>query len=169
MLADVAGQPLQLQRHIPDFLGIAIFCQELPQDLLPVAGFLQGDAHLERNELRELVRQAVGFTLNARDVPHHRLRRHGAEDHPVAAGHAEIHVEVGHGYPFGIEKALEKQVVGDGVQVCNLQRVGHQRPSAGTASRSHRDTLLFRPANEVHHDQKITRKYSSMLNPAGTG
>ncbi len=89
---------------------------------------IERDAELEGNELRDPVDKAVGHAEHAADVAHHGLRRHGAVgddlrdalaavllrhvvDDPVAAVHAEVDVEVGHRDAFGIQEALEQQVV----------------------------------------------------------
>jgi hypothetical protein len=108
-------------------------------------------------------------------VAHHRLGRHGAVggdlrhpvaavalgdvfDHPVAAFHAEIDVEIRHRHPFGIEKTLEQQIVGQRVQIGDAERVGHQRTGAGTAPRSDRHPVGARPLDEVGDDQEIAGK-----------
>ncbi len=89
---------------------------------------VQRDAELEGNELGDLVDEAVTHSEHATDVAHHGLRGHGAVgddlrdplaavllrhvlDDAVAAFHAEVDVEVGHRHAFGIQEALEQQVV----------------------------------------------------------
>ncbi len=71
------------------------------------------------------------------------LRGHGAEgddladlvppvllgnvlDHLLAAVLAEVHVDIGHGDPLGVEEAFEKQVVGDRVDIGDPDGVGDQ-------------------------------------------
>ena len=175
MLADVAGNALQLHRHIPDFLGLGVVPQEIPQGLFLLQGLGQGHAHFERDHLRQLVGQAVGLALYPGHVAHHRLGGHGAEgnnlgdrfaavgighivDYPVALLHAEIDIEVRHRDPLGVEEALEQQVVFQRVQVGDFQRVGHQGAGAGSAPGTHRYVVLLGPANEVHDDQEVTRE-----------
>src|SRR5690606_1623993 len=114
VLAGATGDAFQLEGHLPDFLGFLVVLEELAQRFLHLVGLLQGHAHFEGDHLRQLVGQTVGLALGARHVAHHRLGGHGAEgddlahrvaavlvrhvlDHPVAAIHAEVHVEVGHG------------------------------------------------------------------------
>src|SRR5690606_18644996 len=110
-----------------------------------------------------------------RHVAYHRLGRHGTEgddlahrvapvglghvvDHPVAAVHAEVDVEVGHGNPFRVEEAFEQQVVGQRVEVGDLQHIGHQRTGARTPARADRHTVVLGPLYEVHDDQEVAGK-----------
>ena len=48
MLAHVAGNALQLHRHIPDFLGLGVIPQEIPQGLFLLQGLGQGHPHFKR-------------------------------------------------------------------------------------------------------------------------
>ena len=79
-------------------------------------------------------------------------------DHPVAAFHAKVHVEIRHGDPLGVEEALKQQIIVDGIQVGDAQRVGHQRPGAGSPARPHRNALLLGPGDEFHDHQEVARK-----------
>src|SRR5690606_40309628 len=79
-------------------------------------------------------------------------------DHPVAPFHAEVDIEVGHGYPFRVEEAFEQQVVLQRVQVGDQQRVGDQRARPGTPARADRHAVVLGPLDEVHHDQEVTGK-----------
>src|SRR5690606_7330078 len=121
------------------------------------------------------VGQAVGLALHPGHVTHHRLCRHGTEgddlgyrvapvglghvfDDPIAAFHAEVDIEVGHGYPFRIEEAFEQQVVLQRVQVGDQVHVGDQRSSPGTTAGADRHAVVLGPLDEVHHDQEVTGK-----------
>ena len=142
VLAGTAHHAFELERHFPDFLGFLVVLEELAQRLLHLVGFLQGHAHFEGDHLRQTVGQTVGLTLRPGDVAHHRLGRHRAKgddlahriapvflshvvDHSVAAVHAEVDVEVGHGNPLGVEESFEQQVIGQRIEVSDLQHVGH--------------------------------------------
>ncbi len=175
MFAGTAGDAFELERHLPDFAGILVDGEEVAQRLLHLVGLLEGHAHFERDHLRQTVGQAIGLALDPRHVTHHRLGRHGAEgddlahriapvrlghviDDPVAAVHAEVDVEVGHGNTFGVEEALEQQVVGQRIEVGDLQHVGHQRAGTRTAARADRHAVVLGPLDEVHNDQEVTGK-----------
>ena len=75
-------------------------------------------------------------------------------DHPLAALHAEIDVEIRHGHPLRIQQALEEEVVAQRVQIRDAEAVGHQRCGAG-APAAHRHGVLPRPVDELLHDQKV--------------
>src|SRR5690606_9468889 len=132
-----------------------------------------GHADLEGDHLRQLVGQAVGLALHPGHVTHHRLGRHGTEgddlgyrvapvglghvfDDPIAAFHAEVDIEVGHGYPFRVEDGFELQVVLQRVQVGEQQRVSDMRSRPGTLARADRHTVVLGPLDEFHHDQEVT-------------
>ncbi len=76
-------------------------------------------------------------------------------DHPVAALHAEVDVEVGHRDTFRVQETFEQQVVGQRIEVGDLQRVGHQRTGARAPARADRHAVVLRPLDEVHHDQEV--------------
>ncbi|MNM60872.1 hypothetical protein D3C81_721650 [compost metagenome] len=173
MLAGTPGHTLQLQGHVPDFTGVFVALEEVTQDFFLLVGLLQGHAHFEGDHLRQAVGQAVGLALHPRHVAHHRLGGHGTEgddlahritavglghvvDHPVTAVHAEVDVEVGHGNTFRVEEALEQQVVGQRVEVGDLQHIGHQRTGTRTPPRANRHAVVLGPLDEVHNDQEVT-------------
>ena len=105
-------------------------------------------------------------------ITYHRLGSHGAIgddlgdlfapvvlrhiiDHPISPLHAEIDIEVGHGDTFGIQEALEQQVVGQRVEIGNGQRIGHQGTGARTTPRPDRNTIVLGPLDKIGNDQKI--------------
>ena len=79
----------------------------------------------------------------------------GVADHLAAPALVEVHVDVGHRDALGVEEPLEDQLVLDGVQVGDAERVGHQRAggraAAGTAPDAHRLGVL----DEVGHHQEV--------------
>ena len=133
------------------------------------------DTGLVRNEFADAVAKGVTHVEHAPDVTDHGARRHGSErddladrvlavllfhiiNHPVAIALAEINVEVGHGNPLRIEKALEQQVVLQRIQIGNLEGIGHQGAGTGAAPGPDRTTVLLGPVDEITNDQKIARK-----------
>ena len=79
-------------------------------------------------------------------------------DHLQAAAFAEVHVDIRHADAFDVQEALEQEVVGQGVEVGDLERPGHQRPGGRAAPRTHRDALVLGPVDEVLHDEEIGRE-----------
>ncbi|MNM66909.1 hypothetical protein D3C81_784180 [compost metagenome] len=175
MFTGTTADTLELEGHVPDFLGVLIGLEEVAEHLFLLVGFLQGHAHFERDHLRQAIGQAVGLALDPRHVAHHRLGGHGTEgddlahriapvgvghvlDHPVAAIHAEVDVEVGHGNPFRVEETFEQQVVGQRIEVGDLQYVSHQGAGTRTPARAYRHAVVLGPLDEVHNDQEVTRE-----------
>ena len=185
VLAGVAGQVLQLARQVDQvayvFFG-SVALDQLGRGHLALGAALafahrigQRDAQDVGHQLGHAIDEAVGEAEHAPGVAQHRLGGHGAVgddladpvtavlaghvvDHLVAPVHAEVDVEVGHRHAFGIEEALEQQVVGQRVQVGDLQRPGHQRAGTRAAARADRDALVLAPLDEVGHDQEVAGK-----------
>ena len=139
----ITGDPFELEGHFPDFRRFFVSFQKLADHLFLFVGLTQGHADFKRNHFRQTVGKTIGFALHPGYVTDHRLGRHGAEgddlgdgvaaisaghvvDHPVAPFHAEVHIKVGHGYPFRVQKALKQQVVLDWVQIGDFLGIGHQ-------------------------------------------
>ena len=180
MLAHVPGQAFQLEGHLPDFVGglpvrVLVTLQELAQGFFLFIGLFQGHPRGRRDHLGKPVRQTIGFALHPGHVAYHRLGSHGAEsndladriatvlvghvvDHPVTLLHAEIHIEVRHGYPFRVQETFEQQVVANGIQIGNLEGIGHQGTGTGAPPRPHRHFVILAPLNEVGNDQKVAGK-----------
>src|SRR5690606_29847542 len=125
------------------------------------------------DQLGDAVDEAVRVAEHAAGVAHHGFGGHGAVgddladavaavlagdvvDDLVAPVHAEVDVEVGHRHAFGVEEALEQQVVRQRVQVGDAQRPRHQRAGTGTTPRPDRDALFLAPVDEVRNDQEVT-------------
>jgi len=111
-------------------------------------------------------------TQDARGVARGRAREHLAEgddlghvvgavllghvaDHALATADREVDVDVGHRHPLGVEEALEQQVVAQGIDVGDPQRVGHERPRRRAPARPHRDPVVLGEPDEVPHDQEV--------------
>jgi hypothetical protein len=185
VLAGVAGQVFQLQGQVDQVADVVlgvVAVAEFADDAVRFLLRALADADrvfqrhrvggLQRDELGQPVDEAVRETEHAAGIAQHRLRRHRAVgddladavaavlprdvvDHFVAPVHAEVDVEVRHRHAFGIEEALEQQVVGQRVEVGDAERPGHQRAGTGTAAGADRDAVLLRPVDEVGDDQEV--------------
>ncbi len=140
MLAGVAGEALQFAGQVDDELDLFFVLVGLFEVVALFQGLVEGHAQLEGHHLGNAVHHPVGVTHDPTHVTHHGLGRHGAEgddlgdgvapvtpghivDDPVPALHAEVHVEVRHRDPLGVQEALEQQVVFQGVQVRDFEGV----------------------------------------------
>ena len=178
--AHVARQSLERPGELPQLLDrlavVGVFHQlaQLRFELERLVERHRFDA-LERDELGEAVAQAIGQVEYAPHVAHHGFGGHGAEggdlahrvvpitiahvlDHSVAPILAEVDVEVGHGYPLGVEEALEEERIAQGVEVGDAQAVGDERACARTASRADGHAVFLGPVDEVGHDEEVAGK-----------
>ncbi len=171
-VADDALEPLG---DVDDLLGRPVAIDLGPQRLAgsQALGKARRPAHDRvRNQLGQAVSGRVVVAQHARRVAGRRAGEHLAEgddlgdgllavllghvaDHAFAAADREVHVDIGHRYALGIEKALEQQVVAERVHVGDLQRVGHQRAGCRPAPRSHGDARVLGVLDEVPDDQEV--------------
>jgi len=79
-------------------------------------------------------------------------------DDLTAAVHAEINVDVGHRHAFGIQEALEQQLVLQRIEVGDAQSVGNERTGSRSAAGANGNFALFGIADKVPHDKEISRK-----------
>jgi hypothetical protein len=175
--ADVARQAFQLLRQLDQRAHLVFLAVALGQQWLDLHGAVDGDvlARLVGDQLADAVAEGVAHVQHAPDVADRRARRHGAEggdlahrvlavlaldvvDDAVAVGLAEVDVEVGHRHPLGVQEAFEQQLILQGIEVGDLQRIGHQRSRARATPRPHRATVVLGPVDEVAHDQEVTGK-----------
>src|SRR3954463_12302091 len=136
-------------------------------------GIIERDPQLEGDELGDLVYETVAHPEYTAYVADHGLGGHCAVgdylgnaltavfdsyivDDAVAAIHAEVDVEVRHGNALWIQEALKQQCVINRVEVSNAQTVGDQRARARAAARSHGNSILLRPLDEVCDNEKVT-------------
>ena len=70
---------------------------------------------------------------------------------------AEVHVDIGHAHPLGIQKALKEQAELQRIHVDNLERIRNHAPRRGPSARPHLDALGAGKANKIPYDQKIVR------------
>ena len=171
----VAHYPFQAAGHVDEVFDLLILLVELGQLGLGLERLGQRHAGIRRNELGDAIDKTVGVTQHPAHVPHHRLGRHAAEgddlrhrlpaihvgnvlDHLVAPIHAEVDVEVGHGYPLGVEETFEQQVKFQRVEVGDLEGVGHQRACTRATARANGDAVVLGPLDKLHHDEEVTRE-----------
>ena len=168
----VAAEPFQPLGQRDEAIDRLIPAAQFPQPRLLLLGFFQGHAQFFRDQLGDHVHLAVSQPQYPAHVPDHRPGLHLAEGGDlghvlgvialgdvgqdlVALFDTEVDVDVGHGDPFAVQKALEEEVVGDGVQVGYVEGVGHQGAGRRAAPRTDRDGLVLGPLDEVGHDQEV--------------
>ncbi len=120
---------------------------------------IQGNPQLVRDQLRRPVDLRIGHVQHTADIAHRCLRGHRTEgddlrdmfaavlahhiiDHLIPPLIAEIDVDIRHRDAFGIEEALEQQIVPDRINVRDLQDIGDQAARRRPSSRSNQRCLL---------------------------
>ena len=168
----LADETLERPREVDDLL----------RGRLGVVGVLEVGARLQavgerlagafRNQLRDLVDDAVRDLEHAARIAHRRAGGHRPEgddlgdavaavllgdvvDHPLAALDGEVDVDVRHLLAARIEEALEEQVVADRVDVGDLERVRRERAGGRAAARADADPVHLREVDEVPDDQEV--------------
>ena len=168
----MAGHALDLDGGVDELLHLRVSLVlgfQLRRDLQrPVQGHLQ----LHGNHLGDGVHLGVGHAQHPAHVTDGGAGGHGPEgddlSHMVVAVFlvhivddllpalvAEVHVEIGHAHPFGVQKALEQKVVADGVDVGDAHAVSREAARAAAAAGAHGDALLFCVVDEVEDDEVI--------------
>ena len=143
VFAGVAHHAFQPARHVDEVFDLLVLLIKLGQLGLGLECLGQGHARIRRDQLGDAIDETIGVAQHPAHVPYHRLGRHAAEgddlghripaihvgdvlDHLVPSVHAEVDVEVGHGYPLRVQEAFEQQVKFQRVEVGDLERVSHQ-------------------------------------------
>ena len=132
---------VQLIRHL---LGDSIHI--VVRDVERTADIADGTAGSHRAE-RDNLRHAVLAVLAGNVL-----------DDLRTANIAEVHVDIRHGDTLRIQKSLEVQRVVNRVKVSDSEAVRHDRACCRAASGSDRNTLTFRVADKVGHDEEVIDK-----------
>ena len=158
MDAVLAPQTLEAVGHVDDLFGLGIGLVHGPElggggESVFVAfgagqaGGQRGVAAHEqgRHGLGDLVAHDVGVAEHPGGIAHRGPRLDGGErddlghvvgsvpfggvlDHVAAVPFVEVHVDVGHLHPARVEEPFEEQVVADGIDIDDLEAVGHAAP-----------------------------------------
>src|SRR5208283_5572903 len=83
------------------------------------------------------------------------LLRHVIND-LAATVHTEVNINVGQADALRIQEALKQQLVLQRVNIGDAKCVGHQRSCSRSTARAHRNVSLFRIADEIPNDEKVS-------------
>ena len=171
----VAHDPLEAARGVDDAAGVGLGVVHAAQIGLlgqVLVETLGAPHHRLGDQLRQAVTGGVVVTEHARRVARGGARQHAAEgddlgdavapvllrdvlDHALPPFHREVDVDIGHRHPLGVEEALEQKVVGERIDVGDLEAVRDDRAGRGPAPGTDRDAVLFGEADEVPDDQEV--------------
>ena len=169
----VTDETLEAHGEVDDLLDLLVGVVGLPELAARLHRILEARRRrLFGDHLGDPVAGGVGLADHAGGVAHGRPRRHGAEgddlgdaiaavlvghvvDDLLAAGHAEVHVDVGHALAPGIEETLEEQVVLERVDVGDAERVADDGPGGGPTAGSHGDAVVLGELHVVPDDEEV--------------
>ena len=168
----VPGHALHLQRGIDEFCYLRVGIVEFFQLAGNLQRPLEGHFQLHGHKLCYNVHLLVWNTHHAAHIPDGVAGSHGTKgddlrhmvrtvfavdvvDDLLPTLVAEIHVEIRHTDALGVQKALEDQVIADGVDIRDANTVGGNTARTGAASRAHRDALTFCKIDIVPHDEVV--------------
>ena len=168
----VPGHSLHLQRGIDELSHLRVGIVELFQLTGNFQRPLEGHFQLHGHELCHNVHLLVRNAHHAAHVPDGIAGGHGTKgddlrhmvrtvfavdvvDDLLSAFVAEVHIEIRHTDALGIQKALENQVVADGVDIRDAHAVSGNTARAGAASRPYRDAQTFCKIDVVPHDEVV--------------
>jgi len=79
----------------------------------------------------------------------------------VTAGDV-IRYLIEHGNTLRIDEPLEQKIVGNGININNLESPSNHRASTTSTPRTHGNSLQLRPTNKIRNNQKVSRKSCSL-------
>ena len=168
----MARHTLQFKRNINQALDARIVLIPGFQLGAQRQRLFQRHAQIHGHLLGDLIGLGIGIAQHAAHIADHAARGHGAKgndlahmilpvlvrhivDHFLTALIAEVHVDIGHADALGIEEALKRQVIPDGIQLGDIQAIGHDAGRAAAASGAHHDARVLGELDEIPHDQKV--------------
>ena len=161
MLGGVAQQPFELERIIEELFLPLPALAHLAQPRLHFQGRLQRKVFPlfgSRVELGDAICVAIRELQHSSHILDRLLAFQGPKgddlrnsvsaillfdvaDDLVPPLHAEVHVDVWHALAARVEEPLEEQLVTNGIDVGDLERVGHQAAGRRAPARANRDAL----------------------------
>ena len=168
----VPGHALHLQCGVDELGHLRVGIVELFQLAGNLQRPLQGHFQFHGHKLCYHVHLLVWNTHHAAHIPDGIAGGHGTKgndlrhmvrtvfavdvvDDLLSALVTEVHVKIRHTDALGVQKALEDQIIADGVDIRDAHAVGSDTTRTGAASRPHRDTLTFCKIDIVPHDEVV--------------
>ena len=172
MHACVPRKSLKALRHIDQAADLFIGLIERFQLRVHRERFIDRDAQLHGDHLRDRIAQGIRQIHDAADIPDHApgCQRTEGNDlgHPVPAVfpvyiindflsplEAEVHVNIGHGYALGVQEPLKEQLIADRVELCDAKGIGDDASRRGSSSRADHDIIFPGVADVIPDDQEI--------------
>ena len=174
----VPGHALQGTGHIDEPMYLLIGLVQITELLAQTQGIVQRYMQCTRpagHQLGDHIHLRIGNVQRTAYIPNGGAGRHRAKGndlcHMVIAVFApdivhhftapqipEVHINIGHGHTLRIQKALKIKVELHGINVRNMQAIGHHAACRAAAAGAHGNTRAFGIADKVRHDQKVIGK-----------
>ena len=168
----VAGHALQLAGHVDHPVHLRVALVGVAQLGADLQRLLQRHVQLKGHQLGDGIGLLVAHAQHPAHVPQHRAGGHRAEgddlrhmiravalahvvDHLAPALVVEVAVDVGHGDALRVQEALKQQVVLQGIDLGDAQRVGHDGARAAAAPRADPHAVGLGVVDEVPDDQEV--------------
>ena len=168
----VPGQALQTQAHVDQLADPVIILIGIAKIRALFERLLQSDAQLLGDHLGDGIHISVGQVHDTSHIADHPAGCHCPEgddlhhavpavffrdiiDDLTPALEAEIHVDIGHGHALGVEETLKQEVIADGVNICDPQRIGDNRARRTSAPGADHDPVLTGKIDIVPDNEKI--------------
>ena len=172
MRGGVPRHALQFQGHINQFVHRGVLLILAGKLFRGLQRFLQRHFQLHGHQLCHGVHLLIGHVQHAAHVANYSARCHGAKcdnlchmvcpvfmndviNHFTAPLVTEIHIKIRHRDAFGVQKALEQQLVTNGVNICDANAVCSKASRARAAARPHRNAPLPRIVDEIVYNEVI--------------
>ena len=170
----LADQPFQHDRMFQDALIQLILIDQIAKLRILLQRVFQA-LHHAGDGLGDDIGFGCRYRKHTRHVLDHAFRAQSSEgddlrnalavkllydvvDHSAPALGAEINVDIRHADAVGIQETLEHQSIFEGIYLCDIQEIGDDAASRGTAPRSHRNVLFARVVDDILHHQEIALK-----------
>ena len=158
---------------------------ELADTLIPLIEVRELAAHLQgivqrnveggRHKFRHHIYLGVGHIEGTAHIADSATGRHGTEGnnlcyaviavlladivhHLAAACVAEVHINIWHGHALGVQETLKIEVVGHGVNVRNIEAIGHHRACGTASSRADGNAAILSITDKVGDNEEIVGK-----------
>ena len=169
----MSGQAFQDAANFDQVTYVGPGFGQFPQARLLFEGLFQRDIQGIGHQLGNGVHFCQGYIQRPSHVPDHEpgfqftesddlsdifaaaIALHHILEHLLAAVDAEVHIDIRHTDPAGIEEALENQTVGQRIEFRDPQCVSDQAAGGRSATGTYRDAVVFGIIDEISDYEKV--------------
>ena len=163
------GHAFQSFCNVDQLTDTLVALRHIPQRFGDTQRLLQGHVDRHGDLLRHDVRFSKAHRENTADITDGSARSQGTEgndlrnvifsvdpvhivDDLTPAVDTEVHIDIRHGYAFGIQESFKEKAVFDRVDVGDVKAVGNHASRRASAPGTDRDPLAFGIRDEIRDD-----------------